>query len=258
MITCVVIADTQTWIIIIVGVILVNKELTTSVVPIYTDDNNKSYGDLLIVHNVCCILYFDSELRFRREPSISESSDLHGYVITTSINCRDRWFWTANDIIYWNEIPPLENSWVSAWTLVLQYLLFVSPPRYSQSCFQKKTGVGIAYEYLLIIGQDHFYLDYTLCLSSVRVLFTLCHGHGLWIWITWKVLQSSWEMYVDNCRLPVYDSPESIYQYIVDGNIVTHGDCSRFPNAIESGIPMSRSLCALWTRLVEVSRPLGV
>jgi len=43
----------------------------------------------------------------------------------------------------------------------------------------------------------------------------------------------------------LFDSPESIYQYIVDGNIVTHGDCSRFPNAIESGIPMSRSLCAL-------------
>ena len=43
----------------------------------------------------------------------------------------------------------------------------------------------------------------------------------------------------------LYVSPESIYQYIVDGNIVTHGDCSRFPNAIESGIPMSRSLCAL-------------
>ena len=51
----------------------------------------------------------------------------------------------------------------------------------------------------------------------------------------------------------LYDSPESIYQYIVDGNIVTHGDCSRFPNAIESGIPMSRSLCALWPGLVEVS-----
>ena len=37
----------------------------------------------------------------------------------------------------------------------------------------------------------------------------------------------------------LYVSPESIYQYIVDGNIVTHSDCSRFPNAIESGIPMS-------------------
>ena len=135
---------------------------------------------------------------------MSESSDPHGYVITTSINCRDRWFWTANDISYRNEIPPLANSWVSAWTLVLQYLLFVSPPRCSQFCFQKKTGVGIAYEYLPIIEQDHFYLDYTLCLSSVRVLFTLCHDHCLWIWITWKVFfQSSWEMYVDNCRLSV-------------------------------------------------------
>ena len=56
----------------------------------------------------------------------------------------------------------------------------------------------------------------------------------------------------------LYDSPESIYQYIVDGNIVTLGDCSRFPNAIESGILMSWSLCALWPGLVEVSHPLGV
>ena len=56
----------------------------------------------------------------------------------------------------------------------------------------------------------------------------------------------------------LYDSPESIYEYRLDGNIVTHGDCSRFPNAIESGIPMSRSLCAPWPGLVEVSRPLGV
>ena len=73
-----------------------------------------------------------------------------------------------------------------------------------------------------------------------------------------RFLQSSWEMYVDNCRLQLYVSPESIYQYRVDGNIVTHGGCSRFPNAIESGIPMPRSLCALWPRLVEVFRPLGV
>ena len=63
-----------------------------------------------------------------------------------------------------------------------------------------------------------------------------------------RFLQSSWEMYVDNCRLSV----------IFDGNIVTHGDRSRFPNAVESGIPMSRSLCALWPGLVEVSHPLGV
>ena len=56
----------------------------------------------------------------------------------------------------------------------------------------------------------------------------------------------------------LYDSPESVYQYIVDENIVTRSDFSRFPNAIESGIPMSRSLCALWPGLVEVSHPLGV
>ena len=97
-------------------------------------------------------------------------------------------FCIANDISYQKEIPPVENSWVCGWTLVLQYLLYVSPPRCSQFCFQKKTGVGIAYVNTFpFIEQDYFYLDYTLCLSSVRVLFTLCHGHGLWIWIIWEV-----------------------------------------------------------------------
>ena len=68
MITYVVIAgvvtvyDTQTWIIIIVGVILVYKELTTSVVP-YVPTTNKSYGDLLIFTQ--CMLHF--VFRFRIE-----------------------------------------------------------------------------------------------------------------------------------------------------------------------------------------------
>jgi hypothetical protein len=50
--------DKHAWVIIIVGVILVHKELTTSVVPKYTD-NNKPCNDSLILHNACCILYFD-------------------------------------------------------------------------------------------------------------------------------------------------------------------------------------------------------
>ena len=151
MITCLVIAevvtvyDTQTWIIIIVGVILVYKELTTSVVP-YVLTTISRMVTYWLLHNVCCILYFDSELRFHENQSyMSESSEPHGYVITTSINCTDRWFYSANVIIYRKEIPPLENSWVSAWTLVLQYLLYVSPPRCSHSVYRRKTGVGIAY-----------------------------------------------------------------------------------------------------------------
>ena len=66
-----------------------NKELTTLVVPKYTH-NNRPYNDLLILHNVCCVLHLNSEVRFHWEPSMSESSDPHGYVITTSINCIDR------------------------------------------------------------------------------------------------------------------------------------------------------------------------
>ena len=192
MITCVVIADTQTWIIIIVGVILVYKELTTSVVPnVRTIITSHMVTYWWLIDFTQCMLRF--AFRFRCEiPSginhICLNLVIHMdmwslHLSTTEIDN----FCTANAISNRKEIPPLENSWVSAWTLVLQYLLFVSPPRCSQFRFQKKTGVGIAYEYLPIIEQDHFYLDYTLCLSSVRVLITLCHGHGLWIWITWKV-----------------------------------------------------------------------
>jgi hypothetical protein len=46
--------DKHAWVIIIVGVILVDKELTTSVVPEYTD-NNKPCNDSLILHNTCCV-----------------------------------------------------------------------------------------------------------------------------------------------------------------------------------------------------------
>jgi hypothetical protein len=41
--------DKHAWVIIIVGVFLVYKELTTSVVPKYTD-NNKPCNDSLILH----------------------------------------------------------------------------------------------------------------------------------------------------------------------------------------------------------------
>ena len=54
--------DNHAWIIIVVGVILVYKELTMSVVPKCTD-NNKSYGDLLIFTQ--CMLHF--VFRFRIE-----------------------------------------------------------------------------------------------------------------------------------------------------------------------------------------------
>jgi hypothetical protein len=46
--------DKHAWLIIIVEVILVDKELTTLVVPKYTN-NNKTCNDSLILHNTCCI-----------------------------------------------------------------------------------------------------------------------------------------------------------------------------------------------------------
>ena len=52
--------DKHTWVIIIVGVTLVYKVLTTSVVPKYTD-NNKPCGDLLIITQYMLHLRFDSD-----------------------------------------------------------------------------------------------------------------------------------------------------------------------------------------------------
>ena len=95
MIMCFVIAgvtlvyDRHAWVIIIVGVILVYKELTMSDVPKCTD-NNKPYGGLLIFTQCMLRFSFQFKVRFHQEPSLFEPSDPHGYVITTSINCRDR------------------------------------------------------------------------------------------------------------------------------------------------------------------------
>jgi hypothetical protein len=52
--------DKHAWVIIIVGVILVDKELTTSDVPKYTD-NNKPCNDLLIFTQYMLHLHFDSD-----------------------------------------------------------------------------------------------------------------------------------------------------------------------------------------------------
>ena len=139
MITCVVIAevvtvyDTQTWIIIIVGVILVYKELTTSVVPYVPTTISRMVTYWFYTMYVAFCISIQNWDSIENQSYVSESIEPHGYVITTSINCIDIWFYTANDISYRKEIPPLENSWVSAWTLVLQYLLYVSPPQCSHS-----------------------------------------------------------------------------------------------------------------------------
>ena len=58
-----------------------------------------------------------------------------------------------------------------------------------------------------------------------------------------RFLQSNLEIYANNCRLSIICFSKN-YD-IVDENIVTRSDFSRFPNATESGILMSRSLCAL-------------
>ena len=100
MITCVVITDTQTWIIIIVGVILVYKELTTSVVPYVPTTISRMVTYWFYTMYVVFCISIQNWDSIGNQSYMSESSDLQGYVITTSINCRDRWFWTANDISY--------------------------------------------------------------------------------------------------------------------------------------------------------------
>ena len=56
----------------------------------------------------------------------------------------------------------------------------------------------------------------------------------------------------------LYVSSESIYQYRVDGNIVTHGDYLRFPMRL-SRVSRCPGHCVHYDLgLVEVARPLGV
>jgi hypothetical protein len=130
---------------------------------------------------------------------------------------------------------------------VLQYLLDVSPPRCSHSVSRREIGVGIAYVNTLpLLSKIYFYLGlHPLLDFSPSVVHTLP-----WPWSLDMNHLKGFCNLVEKCMSTVVDfrlnvSPEYICLYIVDGNIVTHGDCSRFPNAVESGIPMSRSLCAL-------------
>ena len=96
------------------------------------------------------------------------------------------------------------------------------------------------------IEQDNFYLElHPLLEFSPSVVHTLP-----WPWSLDMNHLKGFCNLVEKCMSTLVDyrlniSPEYICLYIVDGNIVTHGDCSLFPNAVESGIQMSRSLCAL-------------
>jgi hypothetical protein len=44
---------------------------------------------------------------------VSKSNDLYKYVVTTSINRKDRCFWIARDIRYRNVIPFISEEYVS-------------------------------------------------------------------------------------------------------------------------------------------------
>ena len=179
--------DKHAWVIIIVGVFLVYKELTTSVVPKYAD-NNKPCSDSLILHNhVAFVVWFG--LRFLLEPYMSESSDPHGYVVTASINCTNRWLYTANDIGIgkWGFHSCLESkSRISAETRPCATSLAFSPPC-SHSISRRKhieSHVGN------LVGRARLFSAWIApfdCFSPSE-WFTLCHGHGLWIWIIVKVL----------------------------------------------------------------------
>ena len=92
--------DTQTWIIIIVGVILVYKKLTTSVVPYVPTIISRMVTYWFYTMYVAFCISIQNWDSIENQSYIFESSEPHGYVITTSINCIDRWFYTANNISF--------------------------------------------------------------------------------------------------------------------------------------------------------------
>jgi hypothetical protein len=123
---------------------------------------------------------------------ISESSDPYKYVVTTSINCKDRRFLVANDIRYWKVIPFITGEYISLKSMlglcanfcITSLALYLTTSLFS-FCFLnplEPDRIGprrcryYFTEYLSFSEWVKFYLDCFLPFDLVRALFTLCHG----------------------------------------------------------------------------------
>jgi hypothetical protein len=156
-------------------------------------------------------LYFDLDwdsIRNRTCPNLVP----HGYVVTTSINCIDRWFCTANDIsigkIGFHSC--LESrSRISAEIRPYATSLAFSPPCCSHSVSRRKhieSRIGFFWK-----SEAIFCLDCILRLfQSERVVYTLPWPWSLDLNFVKVVGNHTREMFVDSCRLLLFDSPESI------------------------------------------------
>ena len=185
-------------------------------------DYCKPCSDLLSLHYGCCDFVFGFRIGIPLGIYMSESSDTWIYVVTTSINCINRWrVLPLRQVIgKWFHLY-LENGFFFGIcvNLYATCLAINSPPCCSHFILDENWCRYSFCVYLPLVSKaispwiasfDWF--------QSKWVFFKLCHGHGLWIRIIIKVVcNHGWEMYVDSCRLLVIWFSRI---YIIGENIV--------------------------------------
>ena len=127
---------------------------------------------------------------------ISESSEPYKYAVTTSINCKDRRFWTANELNIGRLChSSLENKShynqyrTFAWSLVLPTLLYISLPHYFLFSFRTKThlypigkipcGIVITFENTFILWSEAISVTINILFREISVDYGSLSAIGL-------------------------------------------------------------------------------
>jgi len=139
-----------------------------------------------------------------------------------------------------------ESIWVSAWTLMLQALLFTT--FMFSFHFRMKTSVGITFvnTFLLLSEAISSWIASFVWVQFERVLFKLCHGHGLWIRIFIKVVCNHEKCMSAIVGFHLYDSHDCIKFW---WNLVTLDDSSCFPIRLSLGFRCPSHCVHYWAGL---------
>jgi hypothetical protein len=184
--------------------------------------------------------------RFHREPYMSESSDPHGYVVTTPINCIDRWFCTANDIFIGTRFHScLEGrSRISAETRPYATSLAFSPPCISHSVFGRK---HIEWSHRVFIWKSE-------AISAWIASFDEFSPSKCVHTLPWP-----WSLDLNHCEGCLQSNKRCLSTVVGFGYVILQNRYSwskyhapmmtlrDFPIRVSLGVPMSQPVCASWS-----------
>ena len=183
----------------------------------------------------------------------------HEYMVTTSVNCINRWFvLPLRQVIgKWFHLC-LENVfWVSAWTFMLHALLLTHHLVVLIPLLDENWCRYFFCVYLPFIEQDYFSLGCFLWLSPVQAS-------------AFQTLPWPWSLDLNHCKGCLQYGGECMstvvgFSYMILQNVYSWWKSCLplvtlrgFPIRSSLGIPISQSLCALLSWVVVVFHPLGV